>query len=275
LNKASTQLTVIAVYVDDILIIGSDYEEIQHVKQHLNEKFGIKDLGKLHYFLGLEVSHTAKGILLSQQKFTRDLLRDCGFHLKQTASTPLPLNCKLLPGEGTLLDDLTVYRTLVRKLNFLTHTRPDLAFTVQTLSQFLQTPRSSHLQALLQTLTYIQGTMATGILLKGVEPLHLQAFSDSHWAACPTFRRSVTGYLILLGSSPISWKSKKQRTVSRSSSEAEYRAMAQAASEVTWLVRLLEELGISNLTPVQLHCDNESALHIARNPVFHERTKHI
>ena len=135
MNKASAQLTVIAVYVDDILIIGSDYEEIQHVKQHLNEKFGIKDLGKLHYFLGLEVSHTAKGILLSQQKFTRYLLRDCGFHLKQTASTPLPLNCKLLPDEGTLLDDLTVYRTLVRKLNFLTHTRPDLAFTVQTLSR--------------------------------------------------------------------------------------------------------------------------------------------
>jgi len=122
LNKASTQLTVIAVYVDDILITGSEYTEIQHVKQHLEEKFGIKDLGKLHYFLGLGVSHTAEGILLSQQKCTRDLLRDCGFHLKQTTSTPLPLNYRLLPDEGTLLDDATVYRTLVGKLNFLTHT---------------------------------------------------------------------------------------------------------------------------------------------------------
>jgi len=117
--------------------------------------------------------------------------------------------------------------------------------------------------------------MTRGILLKGADQLQLQAFSDSDWAACPTSRRSITGYLILLGSSPISWKSKKQGTVSRSSSEAEYRAMAQAASEVTWLVRLLEELGLHKLTPVQLHCDNQSAIHIAKNPVFHERTKHI
>ena len=152
LNKTSTQITVIAVYVDDILITCSNYAEIQHVKQHLDTTFGIKDLGKLHYFLGLEVSHTEKGFFFSQQKFTRDLLRDCAFPIKNTASTPLPLTCKLLPDEGTLLNDPTTYSALVGKLNFLTHTRPDLAFTVQTLSQFLQAPRSSHLQALLHTL---------------------------------------------------------------------------------------------------------------------------
>jgi len=146
---------------------------------------------------------------------------------------------------------------------------------VQYLSQFLQNPRTPHFTALLHTLSYIQGTITHGILLKASNQLTLQAFSDSDWAACPSTRRSVTGYLILLGTSPISWKSKKQSTVSRSSSEAEYRAMAQAASEITWLVRLLAELGANNLTPVTLHCDNQSALHIARNPVFHERTKHI
>ena len=117
-------------------------------------------------------------------------------------------------------------------------------------------------------LAYVQGTLHHGILLKGADHLSLQGYSDSDWAACPTSRRSVTGYIILLGSSPISWKSKKQGTVSRSSSEAEYRAMAQAASEITWLVRLLEELGVSNLTPVKLNCDNQSALHIAKNSVF-------
>ena len=218
----------------------------------------------------MEVSQTKDAVLLSQQKFTKELLRDCGFSIKHHAATPLPLNCKLLPDEGPLLDDPTIYRILVGKLNFLTNTRPDLSFSVQTLSQFLQAPRASHLQALLHTLAYISGTISKGILLQGADKLILQAFSDSDWAACSFSRRSVTGYILMLGSSPISWKSKKQGTVSRSSSEAEYRAVAQAASEVVWLVRLLEDLGTTNLTPVKLTCDNQSALHIARNPAFHE-----
>jgi len=111
------------------LLIASDYKEIKHVKQQLKDKFGIKDLGKLHFFLGLEVSQTSGGVLLSQQKFTKELLMDCGFHLRQSTSTPLPLNCKLLLDEGKFLNDPTIYRTLVGKLNFLTHTRLYLSFT--------------------------------------------------------------------------------------------------------------------------------------------------
>lgn len=124
-------------------------------------------------------------------------------------------------------------------------------------------------------LRYIASTAGQGILLKGQDHLSIQAYSNSDWGACLDTRRSVTGYLLLLGNSPISWKSKKQSTVSRSSSEAEYRALAAAASEITWVVRLLSELGLSNLSPVTLNCDNQSALSIAKNPVFHERTRHI
>lgn len=227
--------------------------EIQHVKKCLNDKFGIRDLGQLHYFLGLEVHQTQQGVILSQQKVTRELLRDCGLTIRKSTATPLQLNSRLLPDEGDLLPHPTIYRALVGKLNFLTNTIPDLSFSVQYLGQFLQDPRTSHLQALTHSLRYIQGTTTQGILLKGSDHLSLQAFSDSDWAACPTSRRSVTDYLILSGSSPISWKSKKQGTVSRSSFEAEYRPMAQAASEVTWLVRFLQELGIGNLTPVTLN----------------------
>ena len=111
--------------------------------------------------------------------------------------------------------------------------------------------------------------------MKATDKLSLQAYLDSDWAACPFSRRFVTSYLIHLGSLPISWKSKKQSTVSKSSSEAEYRAMFQAAAEVTWLVQLLTELGVTQLKLVTLHCDNQSAVHIGRNPVFHERTKYI
>ena len=139
----------------------------------------------------------------------------------------------------------------------------------------MQQPTTSHMTALHHLLRYLFGTSGQGVLLKGLDQLQLLAYLDSNWASCPTSRRSVTGYLVLFNHSPISWKSKKQSTVARSSAEAEYRAMAQAAAEITWLVSLLKELGVTHLKPVILHCDNQSAVHIARNPVFHERTKHI
>ncbi|CAO2825118.1 unnamed protein product [Amaranthus hypochondriacus] len=139
----------------------------------------------------------------------------------------------------------------------------------------MQAPTTAHFQALQHTLNYVHSTAGQGILLRATDHLSLQAFSDSDWGSCVDTRHSITGYLLLLGRSPICWKSKKQSTVSRSSSEAEYRAMASAASEVTWAVRLLEELGVCNLKPVTLHCDNMSALNIAHNPVLHDRTKHI
>lgn len=269
------KITILAVYVDDIIVTRDDSETIGGIKEHLNDIFSIKDLGQLSYFLGIEVGYTDKGITLSQNKFTRELLEEAGLKEFRTVVTPLPINLKLTAKEGDLFHDPSLYRCLVGKLNFLTNTRPDLAFTVQHLSQFLQQPRDPHYKALMHVLRYVGSTMGQGILLNGKDQLVLQAYSDSDWGACLNTRRSISGYVLLLGSSPVSWKSKKQHTVSKSSSEAEYRAMSAAASEVTWMVRLLEELGVKQLNPVMLHCDNQSAIHIAKNPVYHERTKHI
>ena len=274
LKQSASDITILAIYVDDILLTGSNPTEIHSIKQHLDNEFTIKDLGLLHYFLGMEVSYVNEGIVLTQHKFTKDLLQIQHFPHKPV-HTPLPLQCKLSTEDPHDFSDPTLYRTLVGKLNFLSHTRPDLAFATQLLSQFMQNPKQSHFDALLHVLQYINTTAGQGILLKGEAHLSLQAFSDSDWASCPFSRRSVTGYLILLGNSPISWKSKKQSTISKSSSEAEYRAMQQATSEITWLGNLLKELNVTSLTPVTLHCDNQSAIQIAKNPVYHERTKHI
>ncbi|CAO2816812.1 unnamed protein product [Amaranthus hypochondriacus] len=212
---------------------------------------------------------------MTQHKFTQELLRDSGITDFKPAVTPLPLNLKLQRDPSTPFSDPQLYRSLVGKLDFLTHTRPDLAFTVQTLSQYMQQPSEAHFQALKHTLNYVYHTAGQGIILHAADSLSLQAFSDSDWGACVDTRRSVTGYLLLFGKSPISWKTKKQSTVSKSSAEAKYRAMSSAASEITWTVRLLEELGICDLRHVTLHCDNQSALNIAHNPVLHDRTKHI
>ncbi|XP_021717909.1 uncharacterized protein LOC110685690 [Chenopodium quinoa] len=248
---------------------------VKSTNHHLTIAVVIKDLGVLSYFLGMEIGYDNHCITLSQAKFTREILEESGIKLFKSVATPLPLHLKLNSDDGDVLDDPLSYRCLVGKLNFLTHTRLNLAFTIHCLSQFMQIPRSSHMQALIHTLNYMASTTGRGIIFKGGLDLKLQAFSYSNWAAFVDSRRSITGYIMMLGSSPISWKSQKQATVSKSSSEAKYKAMAVAASKVTWLVRLLGDLGITNLKPITRHCDNLYALHIARNPVFHERTKHI
>ena len=221
------------------------------------------------------MTYTNDSIILHQNKFTKDLLLDSSFSNFKSVVTPLPVNLKLSTHKGTLFTNPTPYRSLVGKLNFLTHTRPDLSYTIQTLSQFMQSPRDSHWKALKHTLNYVHSTCGQGIILNGSNNLTFQAFFDSDWGSCIDSRRSVTGFILMLGKSPIAWRSKKQGTVSRSSSEAEFRAMAATAVEVVWMVRLLNNLGIDNLKPVTLNCDNMSAIYIAKNPVYYDRTKHI
>lgn len=184
-------------------------------------------------------------------------------------------NLKLNKVEQEPLTDATRYRRLVRRLLYLTVTRPDITYNVQILSQFLDKPRQSHYIAATRVLRYLKNNPGQGILLSATSGTQLHAYCDSDWGGCSDTRRSITGYCILLGNSPISRKSKKQSTVSRSSAEAEYRAMATTCCEVTWIRYLLADLEVSHVQPVQLYCDNKAALHIAANPIFHERTKHI
>ncbi|CAM8893796.1 unnamed protein product [Rhodiola kirilowii] len=131
------------------------------------------------------------------------------------------------------------------------------------------------MRAAFRLLRYIKNTPAQGITFPADSSLQLQAFCDADWAACPITRRSITGHCVLLGSSIISWKTKKQPVVSRCSTESEYRAMAAACCELVWLSRLLHDMGVSVAQFILLHCDNKAAIHIAHNPVFHELTKHI
>lgn len=172
-------MTFIAIYVDDILLTDNDPQEITTLKYYLHSVFSIKDLGKLNYFLGIEVSYTSTNVILHQNKFTKELLSDSCFDTFKRVVTPLPTNLKLSAHEGKLLDNPTLYRGVVGKLNFLTHTRPDLSYAVQALSQFMQTPRDSHWRALKHTLNYVYNTCGQGILMDGSDKLTLQAYSDS------------------------------------------------------------------------------------------------
>lgn len=265
----------VLVYVDDILVGGDNTTEIQALKEKLHTQFSIKNLGSPKYFLGIEVARSMKGIFLCQRKYCLDILHNMGMLGCRTSKTPMEQNVKFSAEEGEILHDPSIYRRLIGRLIYLTITRSDILFAVNTLSQFMQTPRQPHFEAALRVLRYLKGCPGKGVLLKNSGSLQLIAYADSDWAGCPDTRRSTSGFCTLLGSSPISWRTKKQSVVSRSSAEAEYRAMAQAASELQWLRFLLADFGLNIDTPSILYCDNKAALHIAANPVFHERTKHI
>ncbi|XP_073067135.1 uncharacterized protein [Primulina eburnea] len=263
------------VYVDDIVIATNDEKEAVDLKIFLDSHFKLKDLGNLKYFLGIEVARSSRGISICQRHYALQLLTEAGLLGCKSRSTPLDTNLKLNDEDGDLLTDPFLYRKLMGKLLYLTITRPDLAYSVNKLSQYVSKPRGPHLQAVYSVLKYVKGSVGQGLFYSASTTLKLSFFSDSDWASCQDTRRSVSGYCVLLGKSLISWKSKKQQTVSRSSAEAEYRSTANATCEVIWLRSLLTDFQVPCDEPAVLFCDNQSAIHIASNPVFHERTKHI
>lgn len=266
---------VVLVYVDDLIICGNDHNSIQHFKDYLSRCFHMKDLGKLKYFLGVEVARSPEGIFLCQRKYALDIISEAGLLGAKPASTPLEQNHHLGLANNELLVNPNRYCRLVGRLIYLFFTRPELSYCVHVLSQFMQQPQTEHWEAALRVVRYLKGNPGQGVLLDSHCNLQLYGWCDSDWAACPLTRRSLTGWIVFLGHSPISWKTKKQHTVGRSSAEAEYRSMASTTCELKWIKGVLSSLGVTHSMPIQLYCDSQVALHIANNPVFHERTKHI
>ncbi|XP_019058477.1 PREDICTED: uncharacterized protein LOC109116824, partial [Tarenaya hassleriana] len=265
----------VLVYVDDLIVTGSSSELITRFKEYMAVCFYMKDLGPLRYFLGIEVARSQAGIYLCQRKYTLDIISDSGLLGAKPALFPLDQNHQLARDDSPLLADPEPYRRLIGRLIYLVNTRPDLGYSVQLLSQFMQSPREAQWDAALRVVRYLKKNPGQGILLRSSTPLRLTGWCDSDYGADPVKRRSLTGWFVQLGDSPISWKTKKQATLACSSAEAEYRAMASTTRELVWLRQLLCDLGVSLHQPIQLNCDSQAAIHISSNPVFHERTKHI
>lgn len=257
------------------MVCGNDEALLTKFKEYLSSCFHMKDLGRLKYFLGIEVGRGEEGFVLSQRKYALDLISDAGLLGSKPAATPMEQHHKLGLDTSPFLKDAEKYRRLVGRLIYLSITRPDISYSVHILSQFMKAPRELQWEAALRVVRYLKGTVGQGILLSSKSDLRVSIYCDADWSACPITRRSLSAYVALVGDSPVSWKTKKQGVVSHSSTESEYRAMAQATREVKWLRRLLHDLGAPQVQPSKLFCDSKSAIYIAANPVFHERTKHI
>ncbi|XP_071695611.1 uncharacterized protein [Rutidosis leptorrhynchoides] len=268
---------VLLVYVDDIVITGNNKAEIDSVKHFLKSKFLIKDLGLLKYFLGIEVVQTNDAIYLSKRKYCMELINEFGLLASKPLSTPIELNVSSYKGKDNekVISNITVYQKLIGKLIYITITRPDISYAVHILSQFMHAPKPSHLNLAFRVLRYVKGCPGKGLSFSKSNSLTLSAYVDSDWGKNLINRRSITGFCIFLGNCLISWKSKKQPTVSKFSAEAEYRATVACTCEIIWIINLLTELKLNKLLPVLMHCDNNPAIQISANPVHHERTKHF
>ncbi|RVX04964.1 Retrovirus-related Pol polyprotein from transposon TNT 1-94 [Vitis vinifera] len=240
------KLAIIIVYVDDIILTGDHEEKIDLLKKLLTKEFEIKDLGNLKYFLGMEIARSKKGIAVSQRKYVLDLLNETGMLGCKPAETPMDTTVKLEESDGSAPVDKGRYQRLVGKLIYLSHTRPDIGFSVSVVSQFMNNPTEKHMTAVIRILRYLKMTPGKGLFFQRTTKKEIEIFSDADWAV-----------------------------VARSSAEAEFRAMAQGICKGIWLNRLLEELRVPLKHPMVLYCDNQAAISIAKNPVHHDRTKHV
>ena len=274
-RENETGIVIVCIYVDDLIVGGDNEDEVEHVKTQLKQEFDMKDLGELRYFLGIEIIRTQEGIWLSQRQYALDMLSKYGMADCKPIAIPLDQNLRLRADVGQVLEDVTMYRKIVGSLLYLTISRPDLSYAVGLESQFMQTPKKPHLDAVRRTLRYVSATLDYALFYETGADLEIFGYTDADWAGSSSDRRSTSGFMFSLGSAAITWSSKKQPTVALSSTEAEYRGAAVAACEVAWLDMLLHDLRIQVQRPVVIYCDNLSSIQLARNPVFHARTKHI
>lgn len=266
-------VTYLLLYVDDIILTGSNVGYINSLIVQLNRHFKMKDLGPLHYFLGVEVAHDHHGLFLSQTKYITDLL-DRSDMIGYKPVSSLASSVKLSPSDGLPLTNPTNFRSIVGALLYVSLTRPDISFAVNQVCQYMHAPTDVHMAAVKRILRFLKGTITHGLHLHA-GPLRLQAYYDADWAGSPYDQRSTNGYCVYLGPNPISWCAKKQSTVARSSTEAEYRCLVHTAAEITWLYALLREFHVPLPHTPLIWSDNVNAISLAFKPVFHAHTKHV
>ncbi|KAL5840222.1 hypothetical protein ACOSQ4_012830 [Xanthoceras sorbifolium] len=259
-RSATGRISILIVYVDDIVLTENYVEEMVTLKGLLAKEFEIKDLGNLKYFLGMEVARSKIGIVVSQRKHVLDLLKETEMMGCKPADTPMDSTTKLRAKVESGLIDKGRYQRLVGKLIYLSHTRPDIGFAVSYVSQFMSSPNEEQMEAVYRILRYLKKTPGQGLFFKKHSDRKIEVFADADWAGSIVDRRSTTGYCTYVWGNLVTWP--------------EFRAMAHGVCEGIWLRRLLKELWMVT-EPITIFCDNQAAIRIAKNPVHHDRTKHV
>jgi hypothetical protein len=269
-------MLIVSLYVDDLIFTGNSECMFKGFKDSMMREFDMSDLGRMKYFLGVEVIQNAELIFICQKKYAREVLGRFGMEHSNAVQNPIVPGCKLTKNEENAKGvNTTEYKQLVGSLLYLTATRPDLMYAVGLVSRYMERPTEMHLQAVKRILRYLRGTTEFGIIYRKGDEGQLRAYADSDYAGDVDDRKSTSGFVFMLGTGAVSWSSKKQPVVTLSTTEAEFIAAASCACQGVWLRRILGNIGLEQMTSTVIYCDNNSAIKLSKNPVLHGRSKHI
>lgn len=274
LKKNGDKLLVVSLYVDDLIYTGNDEHLCIEFKLSMQKEFEMTDLGKMKFFLGVEVHQSKDGIHLCQKKYAKEVLERFNMWNCNAVKNPI-VPGTVLSKEGRKDADATMYKQLIGCLMYLTVTRPDLMFVVCLISRYMAEPKEEHMMIAKRVLRYLKGTLELGVFYRRSTDARLLGYTDSDYARDVNDRKSTSGYVFLLNGAAICWSSRKQGIVTLSSTEAEYVAATACACHCVWLKGILKELGVKDCNCIDIMCDNSSAIKLSRNPVMHRRTKHI
>ena len=276
IRTSKGRLAIIAVYVDDLILIAETSTRIQEMKSNLSDTFKMKDMGQLEYCLGVNFQQTEDGILMSQKQYLLKLLEKYKLAEANPVATPMDMNVKLVKDDGhSKKVDPIHYQSMVGSLLHAARaTRPDISHAVGVVSKFNSEPTVAHLTAVKRIFRYLKGTLDLVLQYKATET-DLMGYSDADWANDLDDRHSTSGNVFVMSGGAISWLSQKQATVALSTAEAEYIALGSATQEAIWLRQLLSDLKVNVQEPTELLEDNQGSIAMAKNPVGHKRTKHI
>ncbi|KAL0334641.1 UNVERIFIED_CONTAM: Retrovirus-related Pol polyprotein from transposon TNT 1-94 [Sesamum radiatum] len=274
-KKDKGDILYICIYVDDLILTGNNQHMYENFKKVMAQEFEMSDMGLMSYYLGLEVKQRSDGIFISQEAYARETLKK--FKMKECNPVTTPIECgvKLSKDDGARKVDSTTFRSLVGSLRYLTCTRPDILFAVGLVSRFMENPSEEHMNAAKRILRYLKGTFDYGIFYTSSNDVCLKGYCDSDYAGDVDDRKSTTGFVFYFGENAISWCSRKQPIVTLSTCESEYVATTAGTCHAIWLRRLLSELYFAQDRATKIMVDNKSAIALAKNPVFHDRSKHI
>ena len=279
-DSGEINFVILALYVDDILLLSNNTHMMKREKDSLSERFQIIDQGEAHFLLGMMIKRNRKQKILSisQPRYLEGILKRFNMENCKSVTTPLEQGRKYQKlNDEDLPVETHKYQMIIGSLTYAsTATRPDIAAAVGTLSKFMSKPGKEHWEGIKRVLRYIKGTVNHGLIYSAnINDTLLQEYSDADWAGDVDTRRSTSGYVYQIFGNTVSWSSKSQNSVAKSSTESEYIALSTASQEAIWLRRLLMNIGYQAKDPTTLFEDNQSTIEMSKNPKYHNRTKHI